>query len=700
MRESRRMRLSLTVGVFLCLGPISETTRAESTSRPAEPFYPPAGLDMGAADPTTRPGDNFFQYANGAWLARTAIPPDKPFMTEAQASRDRIELQLRQLMGSAAAHAGHEPADVEGKVGAFYAAFLKEEQRETLGSSPLLPDLDAIRHSHSRRDLARLMGQSPYAFVGTFFQFQIDVDLKNTERYAIYLQQGGLTMPDRDYYLLPQLADKKARLHAYAAQLLTLLNWPEAGKRADEIVALETHIAQVSWTKAQQRDLQKIYNPFTVAELQAFAPGMPWRDFLDGARLPDIKRVVIAEKTAFPKIARIFQQTPPETLQAWAAFTSVDAASPYLSAAFAQAHFEFHQQTLLGVKERPARWKEAIAAVSGGDCDSAGEKNVCFGTLNWAVGQLYAARHFPPTAKASARALAAAVQQAYRERVERLDWMSAATRAEAMRKLDTYVIKVGYPDRPRDYSRVVIRDDDLVGNVRRAADADWAFYVDRSNGPVDKTDWTMTPQTFDAYNGSLRDIVFPAAILQPPDFDPAADAAVNFGCSGSTIGHELTHGFDDQGRLLDTSGALRNWWTDSDDQAFRQRAAVLGAQYATYEPLPGLHINPDLTMGENIADLGGVLIALDAYHESLHGAAAPVIDGLSGDQRFFRAYAQCWRGKGTEDYIRNLTTSDPHSFRLFRVNGVVRNVDAWYSAFGVQEHDQLFLEPALRARIW
>jgi putative endopeptidase len=260
-------------------------------------------------------------------------------------------------------------------------------------------------------------------------------------------------------------------------------------------------------------------------------------------------------------------------------------------------------------------------------------------------------------------------------------------------------VKIGYPDRPRDYSNVVVRDDDLVGNVRRAAAADWAFYVDRSGGPVDKTDWQMTPQTFDAYNGALRDIVLPAAILQPPDFDPAADAAVNFGSVGTLIGHELTHGLDDQGRKLDASGALRDWWADADARAFKARATVLGKQYASYEPVPGLHINPDLTMGENIADLGGVIIALDAYHASLNGPA-PAIDGISGDQRFFRAYAQSWRGKGREDYIRNLTTSDPHSYRSFRVNGIVRNVDAWYSAFDVQSGDKLYLDPAQRARIW
>jgi putative endopeptidase len=664
----------------------------------SEPLYPPVGLDMTAADSTTRPGDDFFQYANGSWLARTPIAPDKPYMTEAQSVRNRVEDQLRGLIEAAAAHAGHEPTDLDGKVGAFYTSFMKEEHRNALGMSPIERELAAIRQVRSRAQFARIMGESASGFAGTFFQVSIDVDLKDTGHYAIYLTQAGLTMPDRDYYLQDAFADKKRQFGAYALRLLTLIGWPDAEQQAKNIVALESRIAKASWTKAEQRNLLKIYNPYTLPALQSFAPGISWAEFMRGAGLAAATRVVVNEKTAFPEFAAILADTPLTTLRAWAAFAAADVAAPYLSEPFAQAHFAFHEQALLGVKERPPRWKEGVRAVAGGDCLSAAV--TCFGTLNWAVGQLYTARYFPPEAKARAEALAAGIMRAFRGRIERLDWMTEATRKEALRKLDTYVIKVGYPDAPRDYSRVVVRDDDLVGNVRRAAAADWAFYVDRSSGPVDKKDWGMTPQTYDAYNGLLRDIVFPAAILQPAEFDPAADAAVNYGAIGTVMGHELTHGFDDQGRLLDADGALRNWWTDADDRAFKERAAVLGAQYASYEPVPGLHINPDLTMGENIADLGGVLIALDAYHESLHGVTPPVVDGLSGDQRFFRAFAQSWRGKAREDFIRNLTVSDPHSWRVFRVNGVVPNVDAWYRAFDVQAGERLFIEPAKRARIW
>ena len=338
-------------------------------------------------------------------------------------------------------------------------------------------------------------------------------------------------------------------------------------------------------------------------------------------------------------------------------------------------------------------------AVGGGDY-GAGDRFDRFGNLGWAVGQLYTARYFPPAAKAKVQALVADLKTAYAARIRKLDWMSPATKTEALKKLAAYNVKVGYPDKPRDYSKVVIRDDDLVGDVRRSAEADWAFYVGRRNGPVDRQDWGMTPQTNDAYNGSLIDIVFPAVILQPPIFDPNADPAINYGAIGAVIGHELTHGFDDQGRKIDADGALRDWWTPADARAFEARARKLGAQYSAFQPLPGVHINGDLTMGENIADLGGLTLALDAYHASLDGKPAPVLNGLSGDQRVFLGWAQAWRGKLTDDAIRRQVTSDPHSPRAFRVNGPVRDIDAWYKAFDVKSGDKLYLAPKDRVRIW
>jgi len=408
---------------------------------------------------------------------------------------------------------------------------------------------------------------------------------------------------------------------------------------------------------------------------------------------------VVGEKSAFPRIAAIYQSTPLDVLKAWQAFTVADNAAFYLAKPFSEARFAFRDKALSGQPEEQVRWKRAIRAVGGGDC-ALGEPVDCFGNMGFGVGQLYTAQYFPPSSRIKIEELVTNVKAAMRARLERLDWMSPATKVEALKKLDTYQIKVGYPDHTRDYSGLTIRADDLVGDVRRSRAADWLFYTSRLHRPVDRADWSMTPQTNDAYNGSLRDIVFPAGILQPPEFDPAADPAVNYGAIGGVIGHELTHGFDDEGRKLDAAGQLRDWWSKADAEAFEARAKRLGAQYSSYEPVPGVHINGDLTMGENIADLGGINIALEAYHRSLNGKAAPVIDGFSGDQRVLLGWAQAWRGKVREDYIRKQVSSDPHSPRAFRVIGPTRNVDAWYAAFGVKPGETYYLAPDQRVRIW
>jgi putative endopeptidase len=437
----------------------------------------------------------------------------------------------------------------------------------------------------------------------------------------------------------------------------------------------------------------------TPADLPGFAPGFDWAPFLSGAGVGDKPMLVVGEKSAFPKLAAIYAETPVDTLKAWMAFRVADAAAPYLSKAFVDANFDFRGRAMTGQSEIRPRWKRAIIVVGGGDCGA--DSSSCFGTIAWAVGDLYAARYFPPETKAKVSALVNNLKLAFHDRIQRLDWMGPATKAEALKKLDTYTIKVGYPDtQQRDYSGVDIRRDDLLGDVRRAAAADWTFRVKRSAGPVDRGEWSMTPQTNDAYNGSLRDIVFPAGILQAPIFDAAADPAINYGAIGGVIGHEMTHGFDDQGRTIDASGALRDWWTPADAAAFKAKADALGRQYAQYEPVPGFHINPGLTMGENIADLGGLSIALEAYHRSLHGKPAPVIGGLTGDQRVFLGWAQAWAGKMQPDAIRAMTVGDPHSFRKFRVNGVVRNIDGWYAAFGVKPGEALYLTPEERVRIW
>jgi putative endopeptidase len=664
----------------------------------AKPLYGAWGIDLTAMDPQVKPGDDFYRYASGSWLARTEIPSDKPMASLRYDMTDRTQARLHDLMEAAAAAAPAQPSSLQDKVGLFYKAFMDERQLEALGDKPIEPELKAIRDARDRNDIAALMGRNNDEFYGSTFTLATDADLKEVSRYAVYVSQAGLGLPDRDYYLKPGFAAQKAAYQKYVARLLTLVHWsdPEAG--AADVVAFETRIAEASWTKAQQRDLEATYNPRSIGQLADLTPGFPWQSFLKAAKLGGIDRVVVAEKSAFPKIAAVYQSTPIEALKAWQAFAVADNAAFYLSKPFSQARFEFRDKVLSGQPVEPPRWKRAVRAVGGGDCN--GDRADCFGNMGFGVGELYTARYFPPAAKAKIEALVRNVKAALRARLERLDWMSPATKVEALKKLDTYQIKVGYPDHPRDYSALAIRADDLVGDVRRTAEIDWQFYTSRLRGPVDRTDWLMTPQTNDAYNGSLRDIVFPAGILQPPIFDPAADPAVNYGAIGGVIGHELTHGFDDEGRKLDSAGQLRDWWTAADAAAFESRAKKLGAQYSSYEPLPGVHINGELTMGENIADLGGVNVALEAYRRSLNGKAAPVLDGVTGDQRVLLGWAQAWRGKVRDDYVRKQVASDPHSPRAFRVIGPTRNVDDWYAAFGVKPGDAYYLPPEQRVRIW
>ena len=664
----------------------------------AKPQYGAWGFDLTAMDTSVKPGDDFNQYANGAWLKRTEIPADKSIASLRYLMTDQVEARLHGLMEASAATAPEKPATLEAKVGAFYAAFMDEPRIEAAGAKPIAPELAAIRAAKSRAAIARLMGQANSDYYGTIFGVGMDVDLKNVGRYAVYAGQGGLGLPDRDYYLKADFAAQKTAYQAYVAKLLALSGWANPDANAKAVVEFETRIAAASWSKVEQRNIDKIYNPKTPAELATLTPGFSWSQYLAGANLAGVNRVVVAEVTAFPKIAAVYEGAPLSTIKAWEAFTVADNAAFYLSKPFADARFDFREKTLAGQPQEKVRWKRAIQAVAGGDCN--GDRVDCFGNMGFGVGQVYTAHYFPPAAKAKIEVLVANVKAAMRARLERPDWMTPATKVEALKKLDTYQIKVGYPDHPRDFSGLVIRKDDLIGDVRRAGAWDWRFYVARLNGPVDKSDWSMTPQTNDAYNGSLRDIVFPAGILQPPMFDAAADPAVNYGAIGAVIGHELTHGFDDEGRKLDASGALRDWWTPADAAAFDARAKRLGAQYSAFEPLPGVHINGDLTMGENIADLGGVNISLEAYHRSLNGAAAPVVGGFTGDQRFFLGWAQAWRGKARDSYIRKQVVTDPHSPRFFRVIGPTRNVDAWYEAFGVQPGQGYYVAPADRVRIW
>jgi len=693
--------ISLIVALLVTLpawtAPLLVGARADAAAD--KPQYGAYGLDTDGMDKATKPGDGFFRYAGGAWVDRTVIPADKAGYSLRLAMSDTTEKRLHEMMEDAAAKAGDTPTDVEGKIGAFYRSFMDTTGIEALGAKPLAPALEAIRAAKSRADIAALMGRNSRDFYGSLFVIILDIDVKDPTRYAVYVSQAGLGLPDRDYYIQDSFAKQKAAYATYAATLLKEAGWPSPEKAASAILAFETEVAKASWPKTDQRDADKTYNPISTDSLRVLAPGFDWKAFLKAQGLSETRRMIVAEKSAFPKLAAIFARTPVSTLQAWLAFTYADNAAPFLSSPFANAGFELRNKTLSGQQVQAVRWKRGVHTVAGGDFGG-GDRFDRFGNMGWAVGEVYAARWFPPASKAAIESLVDNLKAAYHVRIEHLDWMSPATRTAALKKLDTYNIKVGYPKNSRDYSKLEIKGDDLLGNVRRAAELEWTFFVGRLPGAVDKDEWFMTPQTNDAYNGSLRDIVFPAGILQPPIFDANADPAFNYGAAGGVIGHELTHGFDDQGRKFDAEGKLNDWWTSEDAKSFDQRATKLGLQYDSYEPLPGVHINGKLTMGENIADLGGLTLALDAYRASLHGQPAPVLEGLTGDQRVFLGWAQAWRGKTRDEAIRRVVVSDPHSPRVYRVDGVVRNIDAWYDAFDVKPGDKLYLRPADRVHIW
>jgi putative endopeptidase len=678
--------------------PAAAATHAAKSSAPtpAAPAAPAAdltkaprlgswGYDLSARDTSRSPGDDFFQYANGGYLKTLEIPADRTRYGAFDALNELSQNRMRAVVEKAAADKA--ASGERAKVGALYRSFLDETKVNALGAKPMAGDLAKVRAVKTKSELARQMGATMGAFGGSIFSAGVAEDAKDPDHYAVYLGQAGLGLPDRDYYLEPQFAPQKAKYEAYVAKMLTLAGWPKPVENAKAIVAMETEIAKVSWTRAERRDDEKMYNATPVAELAKLAPGFDWTAFLQGAQLTKVSQVVVSEKSAFPKIAAIYDKTPLETLKAWAAFNLADQAAPYLSKAFDDARFDFRAKTLAGQQAQQPRWKRGVQLVDG--------------QIGEALGKLYVEAYFPPESKAKMLELVGDIRTAMRARIEKLDWMSPATKAKALEKLTTLRVKIGYPDKWRDYSTLVIKDGDLYGNVERAAAFDWSFRVGRLGGPVDKLEWGMTPPTINAYyNPTGNEIVFPAAILQPPFFDPEGDAAINYGGIGGVIGHELTHGFDDQGRRYDANGRLTDWWTPDDAKRFAAEAAKLGKEYSAFEVLPGAHINGDLTMGENIADLGGLLLALDAYHASLNGRPAPVIDGLTGDQRVFLGWAQVWRGKTRDDRARQLLVSDPHSPNQARVDVPVRNIDAFYDAFGVKPGDKMYVAPADRVRIW
>jgi putative endopeptidase len=645
-----------------------------------------SGVDRSGFDANVRPQDDLFRAVNGGWIARAEIPSDRSNYGAFAALAEKAEKDLKEILESAAAEKAAPGTEAQ-KLGDLYASFLDEKSADELGVAPIASELTAVDRIESKADLARTFAALRRVGVSGAFRVMVAIDAKKPDSYVVTLAQDGLGLPDRDYYLKPKYREKLAAYSPHVARVLELAGTTDAAAAASTIVAFETEIAQAHWPKEESRDDSKTHNKMSRAELEKLAPGFDWQLFLDEVGAGGEKDVVVEQLSYFTAFGKMVGSVPLSTWKAWLRWRVVHHFAHALGHDLIDAEFDFYERRLRGTPEQRARWKRAVGVVQG--------------SLGEALGKLYVAKRYPPEAQARMEALVANLIAAYRERFQALDWMSAATKEKALAKLAAFTPKIGHPKKWRDYSSLEIKPHDLVGNVRRASAFDWNRNLGKLGKPVDRDEWHMTPQTVNAYYDSSRnEIVFPAAILQPPFFSVAADDAVNYGGIGAVIGHEIGHGFDDQGSKWDGAGNLSDWWTPADRAEFDRRSAALAAQYDRFEPFPGFKVNGKLTLGENMGDLGGATVAHAAYRRSLGGKAAPVIDGLTGDQRFFMGFAQIWRTKAREEEMKVRLATDPHSPPEFRTNGTVRNVAAFYEAFGVKEGDKLFLPPEERVKIW
>ena len=688
--QLKHVLLATTLSIAALAAPA--LSRNPQQAAPAAPSaeatrYGSWGFDIAGMDRSVKPGDDWYRFVNGSWTDRTKIPDDRSSFGAFAVLRDLSEMRLRTLIEGYSATDTANPD--RRKAATLYRGFMDEAAIEKLDAQPLVQRLQPVKAAKTKAELAQSMGASVGGFGASFFGVGVSDDAKQPDTYALYLRQSGLGLGDRDLYLDAKFAPQVARYRQYVAQLLGMAGWPDAAAAADKVVAMETRIAEAHWTRAQSRDRDKTYNPVTIAELKAQAPGFAWDAFWPAAGLTKASRVIVAQNSAVPKIAQVFADTDLETLKAWQAFRIADDIAPMLSKRFADAQFDFRSRFLNGQPKERERWKRGVSFT---------ERAIGEG-----VGRDYVALYFPPESKAKMDVLVGNLRVALAGRIRNLAWMSPATKEQALAKLQGFSVKVGYPTKWRDYSKLEVRPGDLVGNAERAGKFEWDYRRNRLGGPVDKAEWGMTPQTVNAYYNSVKnEIVFPAAILQPPFFDPKADDAVNYGGIGGVIGHEISHGFDDQGRKSDGNGVLRDWWTAEDATKFEAQAVRLGAQYEAYsfEGLPGVHINGRASMGENIGDLGGVMISLDAYHASLGGKPAPVLDGFTGDQRFFLGWGQVWRTLFRTEALRQQLVSDPHSPGQIRAVNPLRNVDAWYAAWNIDPSQKQYVAPEDRVRIW
>jgi len=650
-----------------------------------------SGLDLAGFDRSVRPQDDLYRFAGGTWLSTTEIPADRSnYGTFSKLEDDALE-SLRTLTEAAASDATRAPGSDAQKLGDLFTAYMDTSRIEARGLEPLAAELGRIDSLQSTRDVFGYFGRAQRFGIASPVNAYVGQDRRQSTRYIAGLSQGGLSMPDREYYLTDDARNValRAQLQRYIARLFELAGRKDGAAAAERILQLETRIAKLHWTRVENRDPVKTYNKTSVAAAAELAPQFEWRVFLEGLgpEAAVIAEFDIRQPTYLRELAPLVRSTPVEVWREYFRYRLLDANAAFLPEAFDQARFEFREKALSGVQAQQPRWRRGLRLIDR--------------TIGEIAGRLYVEKSFPPEARERIRELVANLRRAFEQSIDSLEWMGPQTKAEAKQKLVRFSVKVGYPDKWRDYSALQIRADDLIGNLQRANEAEFLRQMRRLTQAVDRDEWFMTPQTVNAYySPPMNEIVFPAAILRAPFFDPLADDAVNYGGIGGVIGHEISHGFDDSGRRYDGEGNLRDWWTFDDNVRFRERAGRLVAQYEKYQPIEGRNINGNLTLGENIGDLSGLAVAYRAYQLSLGGREAPVIDGFTGPQRFFLGWAQIWRRKYRDEELRSRLITDSHSPSEYRCNGVVTNMTEFYEAFAVQPGDRLYRPPAERVKIW
>lgn len=647
-----------------------------------------SGIILKNMDTTVAPGNNFTAYVNGTWMKNTKIPSDKASFGAMAIVNDKAQDDVKAIIETAAKTKSKDGSE-EQKIGDFYDSYMNMKVRDAKGLAPLAPEFKKIDALTSTKDLPAYFAYANKLGFKIPFNLSVMEDFKDPKKYMLFSWQGGLGLPDRDYYLLTDAKSKEIRdkyvLHI--ENMLKIAGIPDAGAKAKQIMALETALASKQMKKEDTRDMAGLYNKYAVKDLNKLLPDFDWNVLLADAGIKGVDSLVVTQVAYTKDLAPILKNT---TLDAWKNYLKwgvLTGSASVLNSALDQENFNFYGKTLRGIKEQKPQWRRAVDMVNA--------------NLGEMVGKLYVEKHFPAEAKARMIKLVDNLLKAYEASIKELDWMSPETKKQALVKISKFTTKIGYPDKWRDYSALKVVKDDLYGNNVRATEFEYDRTINKLGKPVDRSEWGMYPQTVNAYyNPPMNEIVFPAAILQPPFFDMNADDAVNYGGIGAVIGHEVGHGFDDQGSTFDGDGVMRNWWTKKDNEEFKKRTSALVSQYSAFKVFPDLNVNGNFTLGENIGDLGGLSIALRAYKASLNGKPAPVMDGFTGEQRVFIGWGQAWLNKATDESLRTQVGTDPHAPAQFRVNGVVRNIPEFYTAFNVKPSDSLYLAPDKRVKIW